>query len=404
MHKITDKVQVSRMIFLFMLTYLVSYVTRINYGAVIAKITKAEHIKNSLASLALTGSAVTYGSGQLISGYLGDRIQPKHLVFAGLLTTMATNLLLPACSSVYQMTFLWCINGFAQAFMWPPLVRLMTSLFTKDGYGRACVVVSWGSSFGTVLVYLLSPVCIFFGGWRLVFYVSGACAMVMALVWRFKCPLLEKEKTVMEAKTEEKKQMQGSGTLMLLLGIMAAIVLQGMLRDGVTTWTPSMLSDVFHLSSSTAILTGVVLPLFSVAAFQITSVIYRKFVHNELKLAGLIFTVGFASAFLLAVFGNQNAVFSVAAAALLTGCMHGVNLTLICMVPQHFEGKGKVSFVSGLLNSCTYVGSAVSVYGFARFSEHFGWTGTIWLWSVISLLGTVLCLSLCRKWNTFTEK
>ena len=68
MQKITDKVQVSRMIFLFMLTYLVSYVTRINYGAVIAEITKAEHIKNSLASLALTGSAVTYGTGQLISG------------------------------------------------------------------------------------------------------------------------------------------------------------------------------------------------------------------------------------------------------------------------------------------------------------------------------------------------
>ncbi len=404
MPKITDKAQVSRMIFLFMLTYLVSYITRINYGAVIAEMTKAEHIKNSLASLALTGSAVTYGTGQLISGYLGDRIQPKHLVFAGLLTTTATNLLLPICSNVYQMTVLWCINGFAQAFMWPPLVRLMTSLFTKDAYGRACVVVSWGSSFGTVLVYLLSPACIFIGGWRLVFYVSGACALIMALVWRFKCPLIEKEGTADETHKEEASQMQGGGTLLLLLGIMTAIVLQGMLRDGVTTWTPSMLSDVFHLSSSTAILTGVVLPLFSVAAFQIASVIYRKLVHNELKLAGLIFAVGFAAAVLLAFFGTKNAAFSVAAAALLTGCMHGVNLTLICMVPQHFEGKGKVSFVSGMLNSCTYVGSAVSVYGFARFSEHFGWTGTIWLWSVISLLGAVLCLFLCKKWNRFTEK
>lgn len=404
MQKITDKAQVSRMIFLFMLTYLVSYITRINYGAIIAEMTKAEHIKNSLASLALTGSAVTYGTGQLVSGYLGDRIQPKHLVFAGLLTTTATNLLLPICSSVYQMTVLWCINGFAQAFMWPPLVRLMTSLFTKDAYGRACVVVSWGSSFGTVLVYLLSPACIFIGGWRLVFYVSGACALVMALVWRFKCPLIEKVESEKEVHKEEANQMQGGGTLLLLFGIMAAIVLQGMLRDGVTTWTPSMLSDVFHLSSSTAILTGVVLPLFSVAAFQIASVIYRKFVHNELKLAGLIFAVGFASAVLLAFFGNKNAAFSVAAAALLTGCMHGVNLTLICMVPQHFEGKGRVSFVSGMLNSCTYVGSAVSVYGFARFSEHFGWTGTIWLWSIISLLGAVLCLSLYKKWNTFTEK
>ena len=46
---------------------------------------------------------------------------------------------------------------------------------------------------------------------------------------------------------------------------------------------------------------------------------------------------------------------SVALSALVTGCMHAVNLVLICMIPARFEKYGIVVYV-GLLNSCTYVG------------------------------------------------
>lgn len=397
MNKITDKKAADRIILLFMLTYLISYVTRINYGAVIAEIIDAEHIKKSIASLALTGSAVTYGAGQLISGYMGDRIQPKTLVFSGLAATTAANLLLPLCGNAYQMTAVWCVNGFAQAFMWPPLVRAMTGLFTEETYKKACVVVSWGSSFGTILIYLLSPICIHFAGWKSVFFLSAACAVAMAFLWIKKCPVIQN--TEEECAEKNTKASFSASSLTILFGIMIAIILQGALRDGVTTWMPSFLSDTFHLKNETAILTGVVLPIFSIAAFQITSVIYRRTSANELTLAGLIFLTGFASALLLAVFSDANAAFAVVLSALLTGCMHGVNLMLICMVPPRFNRYGRVSFVSGLLNSCTYVGSSLSVYGFAVFSEHFGWNNTLFLWSAIAVTGGLLCLALRKKWK-----
>ena len=145
-----------------MFLYLISYVTRINYGAVISEICAAENMQKSLVSLALTMSAVTYGTGQLISGFLGDRLNPKRLIFGGLLLTAATNLIIPVCTSPYQMAAVWAVNGFAQAFMWPPLVKIMATLFTSEDYKKACVIVTWGSSFGTIAVYALSPVYISF--------------------------------------------------------------------------------------------------------------------------------------------------------------------------------------------------------------------------------------------------
>lgn len=401
MTKITDKKQANRMVLLFMFTYMVSYITRINYGAVIAEITSAEHIKNSVASLALTGSSVTYGAGQLVSGYLGDKFQPKKLVFWGLITTITTNLLLPLCTDAYQMTAVWCVNGFAQAFMWPPLVRLMTALFDAETYKKACVYASWGSSFGTIAVYLMSPVCIGLAGWKLVFVVSAVCAVFMAVLWMKKCPIIESEP---REKTEESASAKlHIPQILLLAGVMLAIVLMGALRDGVTTWMPSFVADSFHLDQKIAILTGVILPLFSIATFQITSVLYRKKVPNELRLSGLIFLTGFVSALLLALCGGWNAAAAVLFSALLTGCMHGINLMLNCMVPPYFYKFGRVSFISGLLNSCTYVGSALSVYGFAVFSEHVGWMGTIYLWSAIALAGALICLALQKKWSNFSK-
>jgi len=88
--------------------------------------------------------------------------------------------------------------------------------------------------------------------------------------------------------------------------------------------------------------------------------------------------------------------------AVLTGCMHGVNLMLISRVPAVFKRYGKVSAMSGALNGCSYLGSALSTYGFARFSEVYGWYFIIITWAVISAAGAVVCACCVRKWERFS--
>ena len=81
--------------------------------------------------------------------------------------------------------------------------------------------------------------------------------------------------------------------------------------------------------------------------------------------------------------------------------MHGVNLILVCMVPAKFSRFGKVSFISGLINSSTYIGAAISTYGIAVFTDEFGWTNTIILWSVVAFAGAFICIALGKKWSKF---
>ena len=411
MSKLSSKKDINFLTFLCAAVYFVSYVSRINLGAVLVEVVNGGFADKKTAALALTVCSVTYGAGQLISGYLGDKFKPQNIIFIGFFITAAMNISVGALSKGGALVILWAINGFAQALMWPPLVKILSSRLSDEAYKKAVVKVSWGSSMGTIAVYLLAPVIIKFLSVKLVFIVSGALAVCMAFIWKL---VYEKYKPFSAdaivsngTKTDEKGNVPTAKfngfVVTLLVSVMFAIVLQGALRDGVTNWTPSYISDMFKLDSSVSILTGVVLPVFSILSFSVTSFINRKIIKNEIVCAGAVFAIGAISATLLVLLGDRNVILSLLLLALLVGCMHGVNLILVCMVPAKFTKFGKVSFISGLINSSTYLGAAISTYGIAIFTDEFGWTKTIILWSVVAYVGALVCILLGRKWNKFKK-
>lgn len=388
----------SKFVLLFSVTYFVSYITRINFGAIISEMTTATGISRELLSLSVTGNFITYGVGQIISGICGDKISPKRIVSVGLTVTVLMNFAIPLCNGPYWMLFVWCINGFAQSFMWPPLVKLMTASLTEDEYKTGCQRVGWGGSFGKMAIYLIAPLLISFWGWKSVFVFTAICGVIMIFVWERFC------QDVKPKSVEKQNYVSAKGNKSIIFNpvmicIMTAIILQGMLRDGVTTWVPTYISETYNLSNVIGILTGVVLPVFSILCFAISGLLYKKTFTNPIACGGIIFLAGALSAVILSLSTGKSAAVSVLSAALLTGCMDGVNLMLISMIPPFFKKYGNVATVSGMVNSCTYVGSAISTYGIAVFSQNYGWGFTVKLWILIALFGGLMCLCAARPWR-----
>ena len=403
-----DGKKVVRMLpYLCMVLYFASYITRINYGAVISEIVRAEGLAKDAVSLAVTGLFVAYGVGQLISGFLGDRIAPKYLITGGLVLASAMNFLLPLNANPYYMLVIWCINGLGQAFMWPPIVKLLSGYLNDKEYSRATVIVSWGSSGGTIAIYLIAPLMISLAGWRSVFYLCAALGLAAAVLCFGSVSAVERKagkpsdsvKPVNKEAVSAEKKSGMRPFIPILAFIFIAIALQGTLRDGVTTWMPSYIGETFQLGTSISILTGVILPIFSIITFALVRTIFEKWVRSELRLSAYQFVLAALSAGLLAAFSGASPVLSVACSTLIVGCMHGINLLLICMVPGRFKAYGNISTVSGVLNFATYVGSALSTYGFARLSEIVGWQGTIVIWCVVAALGAVICFCVSPFWK-----
>ena len=343
-------------------------------------------------SLALTGSFITYGAGQLVSGILGDLVSPKKLLATGIWLTTVMNLLLPLYANQWWMLAVWCVNGFAQSFMWPPLVKLMTMHLPEKDYHKGILWASYGCSLATILLYLLSPVLLRWFGWKSIFFGAAGVAAVMLVVWLGCCPEAENAPKTAAAR--------GKGSKLLfapvMLGIMVAIILHGMLKEGVATWMPSYITDIYHLDNRIAILSGVIMPIFSVLSVKVAALIFKKFFTNPVACSVAVFAVSALAALLLPLLSGGSAVASILLMALLTGSMHGINLMLISTIPPFFKKLGAVSTASGMLNACTYIGSAASTYGIAVLSVGFGWGVTLWTWVAMALGGLGLCL-LCFR-------
>ncbi len=391
---------------LFMaITYMVSYITRTNLGAITVEMTNALGWTKSEMSLILTGSFITYGVGQVISGIIGDKLDPSKLITAGLFASSAMNILVPFCTVRALMVSAWCINGFAQSLIWPPMVKLLSNRLDLLYFGRATVWVTVGGNVGTVLVYLTAPLIILLVDWRGVFIMSAAIGVLMGLLWIFFPIKLnasknnERENATQSPDTVPSvgaNKASSSGTKMLFTPVMlcafVGIIAMGFLRDGVTTWMPSYIYEIYNIDEELSIVSGVLIPVFSIIGAQIYFRVYERAFKSPFTFSVLWFGIGAALSLLVLVFSGKSLVLSVILTALLTMSMHAVNYALITILPGFFKKYGNVSAASGIINSATYLGSALSTYSVAALAEGFGWNVTVVVWAGIAALGGVFCM------------
>lgn len=392
----------NRLILLLTAAYFVSYLTRNNFAAVVIEVADSLSQSRAALSVCFTCSFITYGAGQILSGWCGDKISPKRLVLYGLFTTSAVNVLITFFREPWIMALLWSINGLAQAFLWPPMVKLLSMHLSENDYQRGVVFLSNGGMVGSTAVYLLAPLLFPMFGWKGIFYLSAFCGLLMMLLWHIFCPKDEEEQCT-PAMAKESPSPTVTTPLarygLLLTLIMAANIAQGIMRDGVTAWVPSYISDVFHLANDKAILISIALPLLGILGIVFSSKLHARYLRNPITCGLFFFSFGLASTLGLYFFRGHSAIADAVLMGTTVATMHAVNVMLIGMVPSHFAHTGRISLISGLLNSCTYVGSAISTYGVAVLSEQRGWTVTIGCWTAILLLGILLCLACLPLWR-----
>ena len=250
--------QMKALCLLCCLVYFVSYLTRLNYAVCMVEIQSALQIGKNIAGLPVTASFLSYGMGQVICGFLGDKYNPRKMIFSGLAGSVLCNLLAVLLPRMEVFIPAWFVNGFFQSMLWPPLVRIMAENLDEDWYRKGCVWVSLSSSGATVVLYLLTPLLIRISGWKSVFYLAVAAGIGAAAVWLRNTGRMFGDKGLaVTAGAEEKNAGTGKKTTgpkgagaALFAGVpfvsmLLAIVLHGTLKDGITTWMPVYMTEMF---------------------------------------------------------------------------------------------------------------------------------------------------------------
>ena len=387
------------------LVYFFSYAMRLDYSASLVAIVGDLKITNTMASAAVTGSFITYGIGQVVCGFIGDKISPVKMISVAMFGTILVNVFVSFCSSIALITVMWCINGVCQAMLWPPLTRFVSEQVGTEKYSDAITTVGLSASIGTIFIYLFVPFMLEITIWRNVFRCMAVFGIIMMLVWGYATRNIPMGKAEATAKTQSQKPISVFGLISLAgqIPIFKIISLHGILRDGIQTWLPSLANEQFGLSESSSVLSTAVLPVLSMVSVIISNAIYHK-IKNELKTASIMFGIAFVATIPMGLGLIVPAIFTIVSAALISGCMHGVNHMLISLIPKNFSKYGMVSTFSGILNAFTYIGASISSYGFAALADGLGWNAVLISWCVIALISTALCVLKIKGWSKFISE
>lgn len=403
--------------------YFTSYLTRKTYEASILSICDDTGLARTAAGLAGTAAVALYGSGQFVTGWLADRIDPRKIVLSALMLTAACNAATPfaATAGVGALIAVQAVNGFAQAMFWPPLVKILSARLSSERYRGGVFAVNVAANVAIIAVFALVAGCVRFYGWQVSFWLVAGIALAMAAAWWRQCsaglgrrvpesanpetrnpsakPVTRNPKPV----TRNPKPASAASfpiAVAAIVPIALAIVCLGALRDGIEAWAPTILSDLFGLETSKAVFSVALLPVFAVASMAAARALRRR-LGGEVRAALALFAMGLACALALRILHGASLAAGLPLLALLSAAMHGANLMLVCELPGRFAATGRVGTVSGALNACVYVGAAISIYGFAALREHFaGWLPVFGLWAALLALALALCLVALHRRNS----
>jgi len=371
----------------------------------------------AMLGLALTLMAISYGVGQIVMGFVGDRVPPRFVVFAGLVGAGLCNLAVGFATNLTVVCVAWFLNGVCKSMIWPSLLRQMTCDMSEGGFQKGIVWVSIASNVGTILVYLaVVPLSILLFSWRLAFWFSGFSEIAVGVAWVLTVRTIPSSGLLKRALRDDGTEPTGeegqgpkrsaSFRILLAAGIpllYLVVVCHGLLRDGVSNWMPELLGDTYHLDNIAAIMTSAILPVFSTVCVIVAGIVYMK-LKNELTASAIFWAIVLVSLGCLVFTIGNNALLTVILLALAMSGIQGVNHILTTRVPHHFGYAGMVSTVAGLMNSATYIGAAISGYGVAIYSTANGWRMTVIAWLCVAALGTVALVLCFSRWKRFTEE
>ena len=404
--------------FLFWLcwiAYFSTYIGRLNYSASLTGIILSEGFSKGQAGMIGTAFFFAYGAGQFVSGFLGDRLAPKKMVFTGLMVSGLCNLAMAGAKSSGLMTAVWCVNGLFQAFIWSPMIRLMYEYYKTETRMKACVSLNSSVPLGTMAAYGLTALVIWLSGWRTMFVLAGAALIGTSLFWITGMKRVERY-AAESGKMAEMPSGETGGSakaavnwksLLIQSGflfLMMALFVQGALKDGVTTWVPTYISETYGLSAILAITSTMVIPVFNLLGVYLASFANLHWFRNEVRTAGAFFVVSAAAILVLRLASGRSMAVSFLMLALATTAMMAVNTMLIAVLPSYFGVIGRASSVSGLLNSSVYAGGAVSTYGIGALSVALGWNATIVIWFLMAAVSAVICFLTVRKWIAYRKE
>ena len=384
------------------LTYVFAYLCRLNLSTVLDKASLGLGVTVEYLGIASSIYFCTYAVGQLINGFVGDRVTPHKFIIFALLMTGTINVLLGIQNNPVVFLILWGTNGFCQSMFWSTLLRLL-SFYSGDEEKKGvstvmttCSVVGYFLSW-VVLGYTLEP-CDF----HVYFMIPGALALCLVPVWYVLSRKLEFSKAVAERNPTPPVPVVLKEIIHdRLFYVCFLCIVVGAIREGTTFWLPTIFSGVLGLGNDS------LLYLMLVPIAMLCGVFFARWAlgkcGDNVRSAMIATTVcSTVIALILFLTSGHTSVLTVILIVLLIASMNASNWFDISYYPMCFSERNIVATLIGIFDFASYMGASLMSGTLGVLLNRFGWRFLTLVWLMLAL--TALLLSLKGAGTCFKFK
>lgn len=382
--------------------YMTSYIGRNTFSALLTSMSGEGIIERDLAGTVATAYMLAYGVGQIVFGRLSQKISPTVLMPLGLVGSGLANVAMAFAPSYAVCLVLWGLCGAFNAMLWPSLTRAFAEWLPDERKQSAGVNISLTIPFGSVISLLLCSFLLRIMNWKVCYVVCGMIVTlsgVVALIgFRSIGTYINSRKQMfLNELTNKAGSEKASFPAKTLFGTLAILIIpvamiNGSLKDSLTSWAPTIVEDTFLTDPTFSSLVSVMLPIISVSGAYIAKFV-DKHIKNELRTSAILFGVVSACHIMLALVGNVSVWVTVVLLAVSVAATWGINTMIISLFPLRFAKIGASGAVSGVLNSgnCLFSGLMSTVYGIM--SVGCGWTSVYVLCAIFGVIAIVAALA-----------
>ena len=385
--KKTERKSENGLIFLCWLVYACSYLGKVNYSANITQIEKYFSVSHAEAGMVSTFFFFAYGIGQIVNGVLSGKYNTRLIVFFSLVISAISNLLVILVPVFSLIKFFWLVNGVALSVLWPCLIGTLGKSLPKSKMGKASNILGTTVATGTVVIYGLSALFAAFDVFKLSFITATVSELAVAIVWfLFYNPFTKRAKEGAEAEeaaevsasvataAQGAQKTKPSGGLLLTICFLAIFCMAtNLIKDGLTTWVPSILNETFSLPAAFSILITLALPMLAIFANAFAVKLHKKTPDFVLQ-NGIHFALaGLLTGVVIVCLSKEVFLPTIVGFALVNFFAGASNSLNTSVFPLFMKGKVNSGLMAGVLNGMCYVGSTISSYGFGAIADLWGW-------------------------------
>ena len=376
------------------IAYFCAYIGRLNMSATLDQIMGEMNVDGATGGALQTVFATVYACGQFIFGAIVDHVNPVLLISVGLCGSAASNFAFSLNDSFAPLLYIWALNGLFQSMLWTPIVRILAENYSGARNRRASFTMSFTLALGHLAAWALAGFMSEWFGWRQA-YVIPACVLLAACAsFLLLMPHGKSDEAALSdrgAKRAETGKMSVRGLLGTgLIPLLFLCVANGFVRDGVITWTPTILGankGMFTL----------IIPVVNLIGIRLGSFITKRVSRSIRTVIMGLMAVCVLPSLLMFVFPVSPVYVMAFLLGIMSASLYGSNPMLTSLVPMQYRGVGRVGLVAGLVDSFIYVGSALAGVLTGWMHDVRGsWTGVYGLWAIVSAAGVAAALISAR--------